>query len=144
MRQPAYLPDVMATCLELSGSSYPSDLPSCVGESMVGAITGSSEAIHVEPIYWEHEGNAAMRWDNWKLVREYKKPWELYDIANDRTELRDLSSVQQAKRLEMVKMWESWAIENQVAFPERFNMYEFLRKKRNAEQQNKKQLKKRE
>jgi len=36
-------------------------------------------------------------------------------------------------------MWETWATENQVAFPERFNMYEFLRKKRNAEQQKKKQ-----
>ena len=82
-----------------------------------------------------------MRWQNWKLVREYKKPWELYDIATDRTELRDLSSVNQAKRNEMVKMWETWATENQVAFPERFNMYEFLRKKRNAEQQKKKQPK---
>ena len=74
-----------------------------------------------------------MRWGDWKLVREYRKPWELYDIANDRTELIDLSGVKETKRNQMVTMWESWATENKVAFPERFNMYEFLRKKRNAE-----------
>ncbi|MGB1817841.1 MAG: sulfatase-like hydrolase/transferase, partial [Rubripirellula sp.] len=135
MRQAAYLPDVMATCLELSGGKYPTDLPPCVGKSMVAALTGSHDPIHTEPIYWEHEGNAAMRWGNWKLVREYRKPWELYDLETDRTELRDLSSVNGDKRSAMIKMWEAWATANQVAFPERFNMYEFLRKKRNSEQQ---------
>ena len=144
VRKPAYLPDVMATCVELSGAKYPTELPPCVGESLVGALTGSRDAIHAEPMYWEHEGNAAMRWQNWKLVREYKQPWELYDIGTDRTELRDLSMLNLAKRNEMVEMWEAWANENQVAFPERFNMYEFLRKKRNAEQQNKKQSKKKQ
>ncbi len=83
-----------------------------------------------------------MRWGKYKLGREYKKPWELYDIASDRTELRDLSGVDQARRNEMVKMWETWATENQVAFPERFNMYEFLRNKRNAEKQSKKRSEK--
>ena len=133
------MPDVMATCLELSGGKYPTDLPPCVGKSMVAALTGSHDPIHTEPIYWEHEGNAAMRWGNWKLVREYMKPWELYDLETDRTELRDLSSVNGDKRNEMIKMWEAWAMATQVAFPERFNMYEFLRKKRNSEQQRKKQ-----
>ena len=70
-----------------------------------------------------------MRWGSWKLVREYKKPWELYDIANDRTEMNDLSEPQADKRKEMVGMWKKWATKNQVAFPERFNMYEFLNNK---------------
>jgi arylsulfatase len=104
---------------------------------MLDTITGGQKAIHVEPIYWEHEGNAAMRWGNWKLVREYNKPWELYDISQDRTELRDLSGVKRGKRNEMVSMWETWATQNQVAFPERFNMYEFLRKKRNESKKKK-------
>jgi arylsulfatase len=78
-----------------------------------------------------------MRWGNWKLVREYNKPWELYDISQDRTELRDLSGVKRGKRNEMVSMWETWATQNQVAFPERFNMYEFLRKKRNESKKKK-------
>ena len=73
----------------------------------------------------------------WKLVREYKKPWELYNIADDRTEMVDLSQSRSAKRDEMIEMWEQWATQNEVAFPERFNMYEFLRNKRNAEKQSK-------
>lgn len=133
VREHAYLPDFMATCIELSGAEYPTDVPACEGESIVPLLKGSSEAIHVEPIYWEHEGNAAMRWGKWKLVREYQKPWELYDVEADRTEMNDLSAEQPERRDEMIRMWTAWAKKNQVAFPERFNMYEFINKKLAAE-----------
>ena len=136
-RQFGYLPDFMATVVELSGGDYPSDIPSCPGKSLVNAMQGGSEPIHSEPIYFEHEGNAAMRWGKWKLVREYKKPWELYDIDIDRTEMQNLAEKQAKKRDEMIAMWEVWATKNAVAFPERFNMYEFLRKKNNKKSNNK-------
>lgn len=130
VRQSAYLPDFMATCVELSGANYPDDVPACVGISLLPLLKGSDDPVHTTPIYWEHEGNAAMRWGNWKLVREYKKPWELYDIENDRTEMNNLADSNSPKKNEMVSMWESWGTRTQVAFPERFNMYEFLRKKK--------------
>ena len=79
-RQVAYLPDFMPTCIELAGGAYPSEKPSPVGKSMTSLLAGSTQPIHDEPLFWEHEGNAAMRWGKWKLVREYKKPWELYNI----------------------------------------------------------------
>jgi arylsulfatase len=131
VRQAAYLPDFMATCIELSGASYPQNVPPCEGASILPLLQGTEAPIHVDPIYWEHEGNAAVRWGQWKLVREYKKPWELFDIQQDRTEMRDLSDTHSTKRDEMIAMWEKWATKNQVAFPERFNMYEFLNQKRN-------------
>lgn len=131
VRQSAYLPDFMATCIELSGADYPDGMPSCQGKSMLPLLLGAESPIHDQPIYWEHEGNAAMRWGDWKLVREYKKPWELYHLATDRTEMKDLAGANPEKRGSMVEMWESWATEHQVAFPERFNMYEFLRLKQN-------------
>jgi arylsulfatase A-like enzyme len=130
VRQTAYLPDFMATCVELAAATYPADVPPCQGNSLVPLLKGSNASIHPDPIYWEHEGNAAVRWGNWKLVREYKKPWELYNIEADRTELNDLSRSHASKRSEMIGMWEQWATKNQVAFPERFNMYEFLKKKK--------------
>jgi arylsulfatase A-like enzyme len=130
VRHVAYLPDFMATCVELSGTTYPLASQPCEGASMLPILSGSKAPIHTDPIYWEHEGNAAVRWGKWKLVREYKKPWELYDIDADRAEMNNLAASNAAKKDEMVDMWETWATMNQVAFPERFNMYEFLKKQR--------------
>lgn len=130
VRQAAYLPDFMATCLELSGADYPDDVPPCEGNSLVSTLRGNREAIHPKPIFWEHEGNAAMRSGDWKLVREYEKPWELYNIAVDRTEMHDLSATESGRRDEMIDQWERWATKNGVAFPKRFNMYQFLKEKR--------------
>ena len=127
VRHSAYLPDFMATCLQLTGAAYPAGMPPCRGESLLPLLMGVDAPIHVDPIYWEHEGNAAMRWGKWKLVREYQKPWELYDIQADRAEMRDLASDFPDRRDEMIEMWNDWATTNQVAFPKRFNMYEFLR-----------------
>lgn len=128
-RHYAYLPDVMATCLELGEAKYPSNLPPHVGRSLKESFRDADSAVHDETLFWEHEGNAAARDGRWKLVREYKKPWELYDLSVDRTESQDLSETYPDKRQEMIESWESWATGVGVAFPERFNMYEFLRRK---------------
>jgi len=61
-------------------------------------------------LYWEHEGNAAIRVGDMKLVRLGRNgPWELYDLKADRTEQHNLA----AERPEMLKklagQWEAWA-----------------------------------
>ncbi|MCA9194019.1 MAG: sulfatase-like hydrolase/transferase, partial [Planctomycetales bacterium] len=126
--QHAYLPDFMATCLAVSGATYPENLPACEGQSLLPALAGSNEPVHSEPIYFEHEGNAAMMWQKWKLVREYQKPWELYKLENDPAELVNLAKDHAEQTSKMVKMWETWAKERQVAYPSRFNMYEHIAK----------------
>lgn len=126
VRQVAHLPDFMPTCIELAGARYPDAFPQPVGKSMLALLKGSQEPIHTEPIYWEHEGNAAMRWGKWKLVREYRKPWELYNIDKDRTEMHNLADVEVDRRDRMVTMWETWATSHGVAWPKAFNMYQFL------------------
>ena len=133
VRQHAYLQDFMTTVIDLSGGSYPDDKPSCEGKSLVPLLKGSRDEIHKEPLYWEHEGNAAMRVGSWKLVREYEKPWELYELSGDRTELHDLAKKHPTQLKEMIAMWETWATKTGVRFPERFNMYEYLRKKQKQE-----------
>ena len=116
--------------MELSGAEYPDGIPETAGKSILPLLAGSQEQVHKAPIFWEHEGNAAMRWGKWKLVREYKKPWELFNLEIDRTEMHDLSKSEMSKRDEMVSMWEAWATKHEVSFPTRFNMYEFLNAKR--------------
>ncbi len=131
VRQCAYLPDFMATCVELAGAEYPSEAPPCEGLSLTPLLKAGAQPLHTDPIYWEHEGNAAVRWGDWKLVREYQKPWELYDLSTDRTELHDLSDQETQRRAQMIRLWETWATSKGVAFPERFNMYEHLQESRN-------------
>jgi arylsulfatase len=127
VRQAAYLPDPMATCVALSGAEYLEGAPACEGKSLTPLLAGDDTPVHSDPVYWEHEGNAATRWGDWKLVRQYRQPWELYDIAQDRTELHDLSTAEADQRATMIAMWEAWATGKGVAFPNRFNMYEHLR-----------------
>ena len=134
-RQFAYLPDFMPTCLELAGGTYPNSMPAMEGRSFAGILKGGNEPVHLEPIYWEHEGNAAMRWGDWKLVREYKKPWELFNIAKDRTEMNNLVSTNTDQRDKMIAKWEAWAKKNQVAYPKRFNMYQYLNELKKKERE---------
>ena len=60
-------------------------------------------------MFWEHEGNAAVRIGKWKLVRDYPKPWELYDMEADRTELTDLATKHPERVREMAAQYEVWA-----------------------------------
>ena len=62
-----------------------------------------------EALYWEHEGNRAVRRGRWKLVAEHDGSWELYDLETDRTELDDLADREPETRDELVEMYDAWA-----------------------------------
>jgi len=111
--QPGQVIDIMATCVELAGAHYPTEhggnriLP-LEGVSLAPAFTG--DPIRREALYWEHEGNRAIRIGKWKLVaRGPAGPWELYDMQRDRTELHDLAARQLRRVAEMAAKWEAWA-----------------------------------
>ena len=92
--QPGHLIDIMATCVDLGKVNYPKErdgekIKPLEGKSLNTAFKGNK--IQRDALYWEHEGNRAIRKGNWKLVSKENRPWELYDMATDRTELRDLS-----------------------------------------------------
>ncbi len=59
----------------------------------------ANRPIERDAIYWEHEGNAAIRVGDWKLVRLGRNgPWEFYNLKTDRTELHDLASAQTERK----------------------------------------------
>ena len=110
--QPAHLIDLMATALDVAGAEYPSEFAGesivpLEGESLVPAFR--DEPLDREAIYWEHEGNRAVRMGDWKLVSKHPGDWELYDMAADRTETNDLAAAHPQIRLRMAAMWERWA-----------------------------------
>ena len=61
------------------------------------------------PIYWEHEGNCALRREDWKLVKKYPGPWEMYNLEQDRTELHDRIKGEKPRAKDMITAWEGWA-----------------------------------
>lgn len=111
--QPGQVIDLMPTCVELARAAYPSQLDGneirpLEGKSLVLAFGG--EEIEREALYWEHEGNRAIRVGNWKLVaKDPGGPWELYDIEKDRTEMHDLATHHPGRVRQMVRRWEAWA-----------------------------------
>ncbi len=106
--------DLMPTFLELAGATYPrtgpaEGIPALVGQSLVPVLTGGTRTRG--PIFWEHEGNRAVREGKWKLVSRFPDAWELFDMEADRTELHDLASLQPARARSMAALWDKWAKE---------------------------------
>jgi arylsulfatase A-like enzyme len=111
--QPGHLVDVMATCVDVAGAAYPKELGGkpvqpLEGVSLRPAFEGK-DVGRKQPLYWEHEGNRAIRDGNWKLVALENKPWRLYDLAADRTEQRDLAAEQPHRVKELAAKWDAWA-----------------------------------
>ncbi len=111
-----HLIDVMATCVDLGRAEYPTQLNGqpitpYEGRSLAPILRGEAPAER-EAIYWEHEGNRAIRQGKWKLVSKWSPPednrWELFDMEADRTELNDLSAAMPEEVERLSAMWRSW------------------------------------
>lgn len=112
--QPGHLIDIMPTCVEVGGATYPKTfkgqpIKPMEGRSLVGAF--SNQPIAREALFWEHQGNAAVRVGDMKLVRVGgNSPWELYDLSKDRTEtLNNLAAKEPERAKELAAKWEAWA-----------------------------------
>lgn len=83
------------------------------GVSLLPVFAG--QPLQREAIYWEHEGNRAVRAGRWKLVARHDQPWELYDIDKDRVEAHNLVTEQPEKVRELSQLYERWATRVSVA-----------------------------
>lgn len=116
--QPAHINDLMASCLELSSSTYPTTYHQNAitphdGKSIIPLLRGKKQDKH-RAFFWEHEGNKAVRQGQWKLVKRHKKPWELYDIIADPYELNNLITQETEKAKVLEALYVSWTQEHGV------------------------------
>ena len=78
--------------------------------------------MRTKPMFSEHENNAFMIDGSWKLVGKGVatpqgpdiEKWELYNLKDDRTELKDLAQTENKRLKEMADSWYAWALEDKV------------------------------
>lgn len=108
-----HVTDILPTILEATGSTYPSEmgghpLQKLDGQSLMPLLEGKPW-LREQPIFWEHEGNCAVRLGQFKLVRKYGEDWELYDMERDRTELNNLAGKNKPLARTLLREYEGWA-----------------------------------
>lgn len=111
---PTHLIDVMATFVDIAGIDYPAEhggntIQPVEGVSLTPAFGGN--ALQREaPIFFEHEGNRAVRQGKWKLVAKgVKSDWELYDMEKDRPETNNLIEKRPEIAKTLSKEYDDWA-----------------------------------
>ena len=110
--QPAHIIDLMPTVLEAAGVDYPEEF----NGNLITPLEGMSlfpifenKASGHEALFWEHEGNRAVRQGAWKLVSDFPDDWELYNLEADRTELNNLAGEYPDKVKELEDLYAAWA-----------------------------------
>jgi len=110
-RTPGHAIDLFPTVLELAGLPLKTlgdgqPVPARPGRSLVPLFTKEAELAR-DTLWWWHEGNRALRQGDWKLVAAgANAPWELYDLARDRNETRDLASEQPERVRDLAALWQ--------------------------------------
>jgi len=131
-----HVADLVPTLLEIAGTSYPKtyeghEVPPLMGKSWGPMLAGQTESPRTEKDYlgWEIFGNRAVVQGAWKLRWEYKPlgkgEWELFNLAADPAERKDLAAEQPDKLKAMLTLWDSYVKANNVILPSR-SMFETL------------------
>jgi L-rhamnose mutarotase len=108
-RDPGHLIDLVPTALEVTGAKRPAkvegmDVPALPGKSLVPCFA-EDDSVKRDSLWFYHDGHRAIRNGDWKLVSRYEEPWELYNLKEDRSEMRNLAAAQPEKVMELELAW---------------------------------------
>lgn len=116
--------DLVPTCIDAAGEYSPSKYQKLEGQSLLPVIDNKAKN-NDRTLFWEHEGNRAIRIGDWKLVSRYEEDytyflkwgwqkaprateWELYNVKADRWELHDVAAQHPDMVKEMIKKYQQW------------------------------------
>ena len=108
---PAHLIDVLPTLVDLAGASIPGEYPQrdlrpVSGVSLRPVFEGK-KLNRTEPIHLQFSSDYGLRDGDWKVVSFKGQEWELYNVANDRTETNNLAASEPERLTAMVVKWKN-------------------------------------
>lgn len=107
--EPAHLIDVMPTLVDITQSKLPNQWPERTLRPVSGVtLTPTFEGQTIEreqPIHLLFAADRGLRDGDWKIVSFKSEAWELYNVAEDRTELNDLAAQEPERLAAMVEKW---------------------------------------
>jgi arylsulfatase A-like enzyme len=125
-----HVADLMPTLLEIAGTRYPAtldgrELPALMGKSWGPMLAGKVDSPRTgqDFLAWELFGNRALRQGDWKLRWQYKPygkaAWELFNLATDPVERKDLAAENPDKVRALLTLWDGYVKANNVVLPSR-------------------------
>lgn len=111
--QTAHIIDLLPTFMEVAGieetelSETDENLAPLPGDSLLPIIAGQEREPH-EFLYFQLFDHRAIRSEDWKLVAVDGKPWELYNLSEDRSETNDLIQENKAIAQSLNREWNRW------------------------------------
>jgi len=125
-----HVADLMPTLLDVAGASYPKthqgrELPALIGKSWMPLLAGQADSVRTDQDYlaWEVFGNRAVRQGEWKLrwqIKPYgKSAWELFNVAKDPAERRDVAAQNPDRVKALIAVWDRYVKDNNVILPSR-------------------------
>lgn len=105
--------DILPTCLELAKAKYPERINGeatfgPTGKSILPLLYKGAKSTN-DTLFWEHEGSRAARLWDWKIAALKNNDWELFNLAEDRTETNNLAAKYPDKVKQLDALWEAWA-----------------------------------
>jgi arylsulfatase A-like enzyme len=119
-----HVTDLMPTLLDYAGAVYPlqykgNEIHPYIGKSLIPVLKGDSLSVHSsDGMGWELFEMKAYIKGKWKILR-LPQPmgtgaWQLFDREKDPAETKDLSEQFPAIKEELIKAWNTYALQNEV------------------------------
>lgn len=88
---PLWSPDLLVASAQLAEASLPDTL-TLDGKNPLPVLMGDTTVSPHETFYFEYNEHAALRWQDWKIVRtQPEEPWQLFNLAADIGEENNLA-----------------------------------------------------